>query len=182
MARKKRSRLVGWRFSLKREEFGRIYGCFPGTRSMASPDSIRAKKQIQWIHVRHEETAAFCRWRRESSSHGTGWLYAPGKLRSWEPTFDQWVVRLSTVAVFPCWLSRHTFRAMKSGADIFKETKPRTPLRASGSHYCELVSQPEADAPAFLEIAIGKRRLAAAVVVCRGCSAAWRRRGVCATQ
>ena len=32
---------------------------FPATRSTAFTDSIRATEQIQWIHVRHEETATF---------------------------------------------------------------------------------------------------------------------------
>ena len=35
-----------------------IYGV-SGDSLNGITDSIRAKKQIQWIHVRHEETAAF---------------------------------------------------------------------------------------------------------------------------
>ena len=36
----------------------RIYGV-SGDSLNGITDSIRAKEQIQWIHVRHEETAAF---------------------------------------------------------------------------------------------------------------------------
>ncbi len=56
-----------------------IYGV-SGDSLNGITDSIRAKKQIQWIHVRPSHGTAGC-MRRE--------------LRSWEPTFDQWVVRLS---------------------------------------------------------------------------------------
>ena len=36
----------------------RIYG-LPGDSLNGITDSLRRQKQIQWIHVRHEETAAF---------------------------------------------------------------------------------------------------------------------------
>src|ERR1700682_4321684 len=39
------------------------------------PDSIRAKKQIQWVHVRHEETAAFA---AGAEAHLTGRLAVCG--------------------------------------------------------------------------------------------------------
>jgi pyruvate dehydrogenase (quinone) len=36
----------------------RIYGV-PGDSLNGVTDSLREQRQIQWIHVRHEETAAF---------------------------------------------------------------------------------------------------------------------------
>ena len=36
----------------------RIYGV-PGDSLNGITDSIRARKDIQWVHLRHEETAAF---------------------------------------------------------------------------------------------------------------------------
>ena len=50
-------------------------------------------KQIQWVHVRHEETAAFA---AGAEAHLTGrWRSVRGELWSREPAFDQWAVRLS---------------------------------------------------------------------------------------
>jgi len=46
-----------------------IYGV-SGDSLNGITDSIRAGKQIQWIHVRHEETGSVCRW-SGSASHGT---------------------------------------------------------------------------------------------------------------
>jgi len=43
---------------LAKEGVRQIYGVSGGSLNGIT-DSIRATKQIQWIHVRHEETAAF---------------------------------------------------------------------------------------------------------------------------
>jgi pyruvate dehydrogenase (quinone) len=43
---------------LAKAEVQRIYGV-SGDSLNGITDSIRGKKQLQWIHVRHEETAAF---------------------------------------------------------------------------------------------------------------------------
>jgi len=43
-----------------------IYGV-SGDSLNGITDSIRAKKQIQWIHLRHEETAAFAAERKRIS-------------------------------------------------------------------------------------------------------------------
>ncbi len=48
----------------------RIYG-LSGDSLNGVTDSIRARKQIQWIHVRHEETAAFA---AGAEAHLTGRL------------------------------------------------------------------------------------------------------------
>jgi pyruvate dehydrogenase (quinone) len=53
-----------------------IYGV-SGDSLNGITDSIRAKKQIQWIHVRHEETAAFA---AGAEAHLTGQLvFCPGQ-------------------------------------------------------------------------------------------------------
>src|SRR5258708_8597078 len=49
---------------------GQIYGV-SGDSLNGITDSIRATKQIQWIHVRHEETAAFA---AGAEAHLTGRL------------------------------------------------------------------------------------------------------------
>ena len=41
----------------------RVYG-LPGDSLNGITDSIRRQKQVQWVHVRHEETAAFAAARR----------------------------------------------------------------------------------------------------------------------
>ena len=48
----------------------RMYGV-SGDSLNGVTDAIRAKKQLQWIHVRHEETAAFA---AGAEAHLTGTL------------------------------------------------------------------------------------------------------------
>ena len=64
----------------------RIYG-LPGDSLNGITDSIRRQKQIQWIHVRHEETAAFA---AGAEAHLTQELRGVrGELRPGQPAFDQ---------------------------------------------------------------------------------------------
>ncbi len=53
----------------------RIYG-LSGDSLNGITDSIRARDQIQWIHARHEETAAFAAGRKLISRDG--WRSALG--------------------------------------------------------------------------------------------------------
>ena len=47
----------------------------PATRSTASPTRFAPQEQIRWVHVRHEETAAFA---AGAEAHLTGsWPFAP---------------------------------------------------------------------------------------------------------
>jgi len=91
-----------------------IYGV-SGDSLNGITDSIRAKKQIQWIHLRHEETAAFA---AGAEAHLTGGLAVcagscgPGNLHLINGS------TIATAAAFPCWLSQHKFQAMKSEVDI----------------------------------------------------------------
>jgi TPP-dependent 2-oxoacid decarboxylase len=56
MAKKKVADL--WVEVLPQAGVRRIYGVSGDSLTWIT-DSIRAKKQIQWVHVRHEETTAF---------------------------------------------------------------------------------------------------------------------------
>src|SRR6267143_2128854 len=123
-----------------------IYGV-SGDSLNGITDSIRAKKQIQWIHVRHEETAAFA---AGAEAHLTGRLAVCAGSR---------VPVLAIAAQIP---------SNEIGSGYFQETKPEH-LFAQCSHYCELVSQPE-QMPRVLEIAMQTAisRRGVAVVVLPG--------------
>src|ERR1700731_4720543 len=126
----------------------RMYGV-SGDSLNGITDSIRAKKEIQWIHVRHEETAAFA---AGAEAHLTGRLAVcagscgPGNLHLINGLYDSHRSRVPVLAIAAQIPSNET------GSGYFQETKPEH-LFAQCSHYCELVSQPE-QMPRVLEIAI----------------------------
>jgi len=128
-------------------------------------DSIRAKKQIQWIHVRHEETAAFA---AGAEAHLTGRLAVcagscgPGNLHLINGLYDCHRSRVPVLAIAA------QIPSNEIGSGYFQETKPEH-LFARCSHYCELVSQPE-QMPRVLEIAMQTAisRRGVAVVVLPG--------------
>jgi pyruvate dehydrogenase (quinone) len=112
-------------------------------------DAIRAKKQIQWVHLRHEETAAFA---AGAEAHLTGRLAVcagscgPGNLHLINGLYDCHRSRVPVLAIAA------QIPSNEIGSGYFQETKPEH-LFAQCSHYCELVSQPE-QMPRVLEIAI----------------------------
>src|SRR5467141_1364037 len=112
-------------------------------------DSIRGQKQIQWIHVRHEETAAFA---AGAEAHLTGRLAVcagscgPGNLHLINGLYDCHRNRVPVLAIAA------QVPSNEIGSGYFQETKPEH-LFAQCSHYCELVSQPE-QMPRVLEIAM----------------------------
>jgi pyruvate dehydrogenase (quinone) len=112
-------------------------------------DSIRAKKRIQWIHVRHEETAAFA---AGAEAHLTGQLAVcagscgPGNLHLINGLYDCHRSRVPVLAIAA------QIPSNEIGSGYFQETHPEH-LFAQCSHYCELVSQVE-QMPRVLEIAI----------------------------
>jgi pyruvate dehydrogenase (quinone) len=112
-------------------------------------DSIRAKQQIQWIHVRHEETAAFA---AGAEAHLTGRLAVcagscgPGNLHLINGLYDCHRSRVPVLAIAA------QIPSNEIGSGYFQETHPEH-LFAQCSHYCELVSQPE-QMPRVLEIAM----------------------------
>src|SRR5713101_8458390 len=133
---------------LAEAEVQRIYGV-SGDSLNGITDSIRGKKQLQWIHVRHEETAAFA---AGAEAHLTGRLgvcagsCGPGNLHLINGLYDchrSSVPVLAIAAQIP---------SNEIGSGYFQETKPEH-LFAQCSHYCELVSQPE-QMPRVLEIAM----------------------------
>jgi pyruvate dehydrogenase (quinone) len=126
----------------------RIYGV-SGDSLNGITDSIRAKKQLQWIHVRHEETAAFA---AGAEAHLTGQLAVcagscgPGNLHLINGLYDCHRSRVPVLAIAA------QIPSNEIGSGYFQETHPEH-LFAQCSHYCELVSQPE-QMPRVLEIAM----------------------------
>jgi pyruvate dehydrogenase (quinone) len=112
-------------------------------------DAIRARKQLQWIHVRHEETAAFA---AGAEAHLTGTLAVcagscgPGNLHLINGLYDCHRSRVPVLAIAA------QIPSGEIGSGYFQETHPEH-LFAQCSHYCELVSQPE-QMPRVLEIAM----------------------------
>jgi pyruvate dehydrogenase (quinone) len=126
----------------------RVYG-ISGDSLNAITDSIRRHGQIRWIHVRHEETAAFA---AGAEAHLTGRLAVcagscgPGNMHLINGLYDCQRSRVPVLAIAAQIPSREI------GSGYFQETHPEH-LFAQCSHYCELVSQPE-QMPRVLEIAI----------------------------
>jgi pyruvate dehydrogenase (quinone) len=126
----------------------RIYGV-SGDSLNGITDSIRAKEQIRWIHVRHEETAAFA---AGAEAHLTGGLAVcagscgPGNLHLINGLYDCHRSRVPVLAIAA------QIPSNEIGSGYFQETNPEH-LFAQCSHYCELVSQPE-QMPRVLEIAM----------------------------
>jgi len=126
----------------------RIYGV-SGDSLNGITDSIRTRNQIQWVHVRHEETAAFA---AGAEAHLTGKLAVcagscgPGNLHLINGLYDCHRSRVPVLAIAA------QIPSNEIGSGYFQETHPEH-LFAQCSHYCELVSQPE-QMPRVLEIAM----------------------------
>src|SRR5246500_1414717 len=124
-----------------------IYGV-SGDSLNGVTDAIRAREQIHWIHVRHEETAAFA---AGAEAHLTGQLAVcagscgPGNLHLINGLYDAHRSRVPVLAI-----AAHIPSA-EIGRNYFQETHPELLFREC-SHYCELVSQPE-QLPGILETA-----------------------------
>jgi pyruvate dehydrogenase (quinone) len=126
----------------------RVYG-IAGDSLNGITDAIRRQEQIRWIHVRHEETAAFA---AGAEAHLTGRLAVcagsccPGNLHLINGLYDAHRSRVPVLAIAAQIPSREI------GSGYFQETKPEY-LFAQCSHYCESVSHPE-QMPRTLEIAM----------------------------
>jgi pyruvate dehydrogenase (quinone) len=126
----------------------RVYG-LSGDSLNGITDAIRGRKDLQWVHVRHEETAAFA---AGAEAHLTGRLAVcagscgPGNLHLINGLYDCHRSRVPVLAIAAQIPSREL------GSGYFQETHPEH-LFAQCSHYCELVSQPE-QMPRVLEIAM----------------------------
>src|SRR5246127_5484040 len=125
-----------------------IYGV-SGDSLNGVTDAIRAREQIHWIHVRHEETAAFA---AGAEAHLTGQLAVcagscgPGNLHLINGLYDCHRSRVPVLAI-AAQIPTHEI-----GSGYFQETHPEH-LFAQCSHYCELISHPE-QMPRVLEIAM----------------------------
>src|ERR1700741_4240598 len=141
-----------------------IYGV-SGDSLNGITDSIRVRRDMQWIHMRHEEAAAFA---AGAEAHLTGRLAVcagscgPGNLHLINGLYDCHRNRVPVLAI-AAQVPSHEI-----GSGYFQETHPEH-LFAQCSHYCELVSQAE-QMPRALEIAIqtAVSRRGVSVIALRG--------------
>jgi pyruvate dehydrogenase (quinone) len=126
----------------------RVYGLV-GDSLNGVTESLRKQRDIEWIHVRHEEVAAFA---AGAEAHLTGALAVcagscgPGNLHLINGLFDCHRSRVPVVAI-----AAH-IPSQEIGLTYFQETHPQQ-LFKECSHYCELVSSP-AQLPGVFETAI----------------------------
>ncbi|HXJ85178.1 MAG TPA: ubiquinone-dependent pyruvate dehydrogenase [Candidatus Binatia bacterium] len=126
----------------------RVYGV-SGDSLNGITDSIRTRKNIQWIHVRHEEVAAFA---AGADAHLTGKLAVcagscgPGNMHLINGLYDCHRSRVPVLAIAA------QIPSNEIGSGYFQETHPDQ-LFGQCSHYSELVSQPS-QMPRVLEIAM----------------------------
>ncbi len=133
----------------------RIYGIV-GDSLNGLTDAVRRHGRIDWIHVRHEEVAAFA---AGAEAHLTGELAVcagscgPGNLHLINGLFDCHRSRVPVLGIAA------QIPSGEIGSGYFQETHPQT-LFQECSHYCELVSGAN-QMPRALEVAIreaiGKR-------------------------
>src|SRR5579872_5146809 len=140
----------------------RIYGVV-GDSLNGLTDALRRLKSIQWIHVRHEEGAAFA---AGAEAHLTGKLAVcagscgPGNLHLINGLFDAQRNNVPVLAI-----AAH-IPSTEIGIDYFQATHPES-LFKECSHYVELVSSPE-QLPQILlramRVAVGRRGVAVVVI------------------
>jgi len=140
----------------------RIYGVV-GDSLNGFTDALRRRKSIQWIHVRHEEGAAFA---AGAEAHLTGKLAVcagscgPGNLHLINGLFDAHRNNVPVLAI-----AAH-IPSTEIGIDYFQATHPES-LFKECSHYAELVSNPE-QLPQILlramRVAVGRRGVAVVVI------------------
>src|SRR5215472_3165987 len=140
----------------------RIYGIV-GDSLNGLTDSLRRQGKIEWIHVRHEEVAAFA---AAGEAHLTGELAVcagscgPGNLHLINGLFDAQRSRVPVLAI-----AAHIPSA-EIASGYFQETHPEH-LFQECSHFCELISNAD-QMPRTLEMAIhaaiSKRGVAVVVI------------------
>ncbi len=115
-----------------------VYGV-AGDSLNAVTDSIRGRKEIAWVHVRHEEAAAFA---AGAEAQLTGGLAAcagscgPGNLHLINGLYDAHRSRAPVLALAA------QIPTAEIGSNYFQETHPEAIFREC-SHYRELVATPE---------------------------------------
>jgi len=140
----------------------RVYGIV-GDSLNGLTDALRRQGKIEWVHVRHEEVAAFA---AGAEAHLTSELAVcagscgPGNLHLINGLFDCHRSRVPVLAIAA------QIPSAEIGAGYFQETHPQT-LFQECSHYCELISGAN-QMPRTLEVAIrqavGKRGVSVVVI------------------
>src|SRR5271156_5463110 len=126
----------------------RIYGIVGDSLNPVT-DAIRRNGKIRWVHVRHEETAAFA---AGAEAQLTGQLAVcagscgPGNLHLINGLFDAHRSMAPVLAI-----AAH-IPSSEVGTGYFQETHPDQLFREC-SHYCELISNPR-QAPRVIQSAI----------------------------
>src|SRR5215468_10163376 len=126
----------------------RIYGIV-GDSLNGLTDAIRRQRKIDWVHVRHEEVAAFA---AGAEAHLTGQLAVcagscgPGNLHLINGLFDCHRSRVPVLGIAA------QIPSAEIGAGYFQETHPEDLFREC-SHYCKLISGAN-QMPRVLEVAI----------------------------
>jgi pyruvate dehydrogenase (quinone) len=142
----------------------RIYGIV-GDSLNGITDALRRQKSLEWVHVRHEEVAAFA---AGADAHVTGGLAVcagscgPGNLHLINGLYDCHRSSLPVLAIAA------QIPSAEIGSDYFQETHPEW-LFKECSYYCQLVSTP-AQMPRALESAMTTAiaRRGVAVIVLSG--------------
>ena len=140
----------------------RVYG-LPGDSLNGLTDAIRTHGEIEWVHVRHEEVAAFA---AGAEAHLTGDLVVcagscgPGNLHLINGLYDCHRSRVPVLAIAA------QIPSAELGTGYFQETHPEI-LFKDCSYFCELVSESN-NVPRILGIAmrtaIAKRGVAVMVM------------------
>jgi pyruvate dehydrogenase (quinone) len=148
--------------ALAKAGVGRVYGV-AGDSLNGITDALRRQSEITWIHVRHEETAAFA---AGGEAHLTGKLAVcagscgPGNLHLINGLFDCHRSRVPVLAI-----AAHIPSA-EIGRNYFQETHPQN-LFQECSHFCEMITNPS-QMPGVLEtairVAVGERAVAVIVI------------------
>src|SRR5277367_1916602 len=126
----------------------RVYGIVGDSLNPVT-DALRRNGKIKWVHVRHEETAAFA---AGAEAQLTGELAVcagscgPGNLHLINGLFDAHRSGAPVLAI-----AAH-IPSSEIGTGYFQETHPDQLFREC-SHYCELVSNPH-QAPRVIQSAI----------------------------
>ena len=140
----------------------RVYGVV-GDSLNGLTDAIRGQSKIAWVHVRHEEVAAFA---AGAEAHITGDLAVcagscgPGNLHLINGLFDCHRSRVPVLGIAA------QIPSAEIGSGYFQETHPQM-LFKECSHYCEFIGVP-GQMPRALEVAIreavGKRGVSVLVL------------------
>ncbi|MBB2205520.1 ubiquinone-dependent pyruvate dehydrogenase [Gluconacetobacter takamatsuzukensis] len=140
----------------------RIFGIV-GDSLNGLTEALRLRPAIEWVHVRHEEVAAFAASGEAQITNGLAVCAGscgPGNLHLINGLFDAHRSRTPVLAIAA------QIPSAEIGGGYFQETHPQNLFREC-SHYCELVSDPS-QLPYVLEnairAAVGQRGVAVVVI------------------